>query len=216
MRSMHAHYSLSYRSAFVGPPCMQVRIWPTWRLCSRPAAAAAADAANLLHGTRGHRSLHPATSKAVNGQLNIREGIHTSNATSDDQQLSSDRQGSSIVNTTTTSSSTSSSVHGGPFPPGCDSEMFAALKDWVQLYGSCYVPSNVHDHHQLARWVTAVRRKGSGKSAASRDRDAFTAEQRAALDSLGFIWNPNQVYRMHAGVCMLSRECFGACSGAAV
>jgi hypothetical protein len=66
--------------------------------------------------------------------------------------------------------------------------LLGELAEWVNAYGSCHVPSNVHDCRSLARWVQRVRRLGS-----SRDSPALTGEQRRALDALGFVWKPHQV-----------------------
>lgn len=66
--------------------------------------------------------------------------------------------------------------------------MLLELKRWVGDYGSCYVPSGVHDDGALGRWVQRMRKAGGAGG-------TLTAEQRAALDGLGFVWRPSQVGR---------------------
>ena len=139
------------------------------------------------------------------------------------QGRSTDRDGGSgSVETdpsTPSDSGSAPAAAGGPRAERDFAAMLGALEAWVEEYGSCHVPSGVHDQRALARWVQRVRRLGrrGGTSKRSGGGDSsggsggggggsgqaseagLTAEQRTALDALGFVWKPNQVRGDKAG-----------------
>jgi hypothetical protein len=72
---------------------------------------------------------------------------------------------------------------GGGAQRAAYNEMLTRLRAWADAYGSCYVPSSVHDEQALAAWVRGVRRSSA----------RLPPEQRQELDALGFVWKPHVV-----------------------
>jgi hypothetical protein len=59
-------------------------------------------------------------------------------------------------------------------------ESFELLKQYKEIYGNCNVPDKWKDDRSLARWVG--RQRGLHLT--------MKEERRAALDAIGFDWNP--------------------------
>ena len=71
-----------------------------------------------------------------------------------------------------------------PDPDNQWNEMFEKLKAYKREHGDCLVPQRYNKDRALGLWVTRQRTE--------RKANRLTAERKAKLDSIGFVWEPDE------------------------
>ena len=75
-------------------------------------------------------------------------------------------------------------------------DRFNELLDYYNRHGHADVPLNFSENRSLATWVTNQRRKRRKGNIGSSSSGGLKAYQIAALDAIGFTWNPRKPWEV--------------------